>query len=613
MLFLDEFTDELILFIESLITRDIQVKGIFGQWNIQLRDKVLLLANKYFEENRVGGSEIEFVLGNDSAISTVSTTAPSIPKDQCTTLLELTDNSSLIKSLSAVDLRLLREMREGRLKHRNLEQHCCSSLKAVELRRLHVEERYRVPLGNLPYENYNYEEVKNACCENVIGYMPVPTGIAGPLCFDGEMVPIPLSTTEGALIASVSRGCLCLNESIKLLGTDAFYTQVIRDGMTRAPVLEFDLIKDCYDCFQWVRQKESFEKMKLHFDQTSRYASLQRVEPRIEGNYLFLRFVATTGDAMGMNMVTRGTGKAIECLRLAFPQARLLSISGNLCVDKKASALNWIEGRGKSVVAEAFIPAQVVERVLKTNVDSMVSIGHAKLLVGSSAACTIGGWNAHAANVVASLFIATGQDAAQTVSSSMCMTQLNKRALDGALHVSCTMNCLEVGAIGGGTMLSPQSKCLEILGCRRDFLKPGQNSERLARIVCGVVLAGELSLLASQCNEGELEKSHLRLNRSTRNLMLSDTCTPPLLSPIQYRRASSAAVIPQSIPESQPIALDNVSITERRRQNIDINRDNESSLSTGSSTLSVLTQAGAKLLKKANNGHMPCGDRKSVV
>jgi len=43
--------------------------------------------------------------------------------------------------------------------------------------------------------------------------------------------------------------------------------------------------------------------MKLHFDQTSRYANLQRVDPRIEGNYLFLRFVATTGDAMGMNMV----------------------------------------------------------------------------------------------------------------------------------------------------------------------------------------------------------------------------------------------------------------------------------------------------------------------
>ena len=39
----------------------------------------------------------------------------------------------------------------------------------------------------------------------------------------------------------------------------------------------------------------------------------------------------------------------------------------------------------------------------------MVKLGHAKLLVGSSASCTVGGWNAHAANVVAAMFLATGQ------------------------------------------------------------------------------------------------------------------------------------------------------------------------------------------------------------
>jgi hydroxymethylglutaryl-CoA reductase (NADPH) len=92
----------------------------------------------------------------------------------------------------------------------------------------------------------------------------------------------------------------------------------------------------------------------------------------------------------------------------------------------------------------------------------MVKLGHAKLLVGSSAACTIGGWNAHAANIVAAMFLATGQDAAQVVSSSMCLTQLTKRPEDGALHITCTMNCLEVGTIGGGTVLSPQTTCLEV-------------------------------------------------------------------------------------------------------------------------------------------------------
>ena len=42
--------------------------------------------------------------------------------------------------------------------------------------------------------------------------------------------------------------------------------------------------------------------MIVHFIFYS-FACLKKVEPHLEGNYLFLRFVASTGDAMGMNMV----------------------------------------------------------------------------------------------------------------------------------------------------------------------------------------------------------------------------------------------------------------------------------------------------------------------
>ena len=51
-----------------------------------------------------------------------------------------------------------------------------------------------------------------------------------------------------------------------------------------------------------------------------------------------------------------------------------MSVSGNYCVDKKANALNWIEGRGWSVTAEAVIPAKVVEDVLKTSAEAMVRV-----------------------------------------------------------------------------------------------------------------------------------------------------------------------------------------------------------------------------------------------
>lgn len=53
------------------------------------------------------------------------------------------------------------------------------------------------------------------------------------------------------------------------------------------------------------------------------------------------------------------------------------------------------------------------------------------------------------------------QDAAQVVSSSMCYTEM-KKTETGDLYISCTMKCLEVGTVGGGTILKPQQTALEV-------------------------------------------------------------------------------------------------------------------------------------------------------
>ncbi|PFX34975.1 3-hydroxy-3-methylglutaryl-coenzyme A reductase-like isoform X1 [Stylophora pistillata] len=389
--------------------------------------------------------------------------------------------------------------------------------RAVRIRRSVVSKKLSsdTDLFDLPCDHYNYSDVVGACCENVIGYMPVPVGVAGPLLLDGENYHVPMATTEGCLVASTNRGCRAL------LLSGGVRSSVFSDGMTRGPVVRFPSAVLASNAKQWLEEEKNFMEIKKEFDSTSRFARLQSVRGIIAGRLLFIRFVASTGDAMGMNMVSKGTEKALTCLQGHFPTLEVLSLSGNVCTDKKATAINWIEGRGKSVVCEAIIPGHVVQKVLKTTVSALSELNINKNLVGSAMAGAIGGFNAHAANIVTAIFIATGQDPAQCVSSSNCITLFEACGpTKEDLYVSCTMPSLEVGTVGGGTVLGPQSACLKILGVRGpNKSEPGKNSTKLAQIICGTVLAGELSLLSALAT-GDLVRSHLTLNRSTVNLFV---------------------------------------------------------------------------------------------
>lgn len=119
-------------------------------------------------------------------------------------------------------------------------------------------------------------------------------------------------------------------------------------------------------------------------------------------------------------------------------------VAGNYCSDKKPAAVNWIEGRGKSVVCEAVITADVVSKVLKTTVPALVELNMLKNLTGSAIAGALGGFNAHAANIVSAVFIATGQDPAQNIESSHCITMMEPINDGKDLHISVTMPSIEV-------------------------------------------------------------------------------------------------------------------------------------------------------------------------
>lgn len=368
-------------------------------------------------------------------------------------------------------------------------------------------------LYDLPFRNYNYQVVMGSCCENVIGYMPVPVGTAGPLVLDEEHFYVPMATTEGCLVASTNRGCRALSLS------GGVRSYMIGDGMTRGPVIRMPSAKEASEIMAWLRERENFEILKKEFDSTSRFARLQKIHVRIAGRLVFIRFVASTGDAMGMNMLSKGSDKALNKLHELFPSVEILSVSGNYCTDKKPAAVNWIQGRGKAVVCEAKIPGKVVREVLKTDVASIVDVNISKNLIGSAVAGSVGGFNAQAANIVTAIYIATGQDPAQNVASSNCITILEQCGDERKdLYISCTMPSIEIGTIGGGTVLPAQASCLKLLGVKGSCTEnPGQHSSKLARIVCATVLAGELSLLAALA-EGHLVRSHMTHNRSSLNV-----------------------------------------------------------------------------------------------
>lgn len=391
-------------------------------------------------------------------------------------------------------MNLFKKINNKLLKIYELEKYTKSKFDAINIRRNWY--KYNgIKLDNIPYKKFNYDTIYRKNCENVIGFTQIPIGLVGPLKFHDKTYHIPIATTEGALVASINRGCVAIHQSngINFIVDDV--------GMTRAPIIKFNNIYNTQFFNNYVQN--NFNKLKEIFDSTTKYGKLTKIDTYYAGEMLHVKFTATTGNAMGMNILTKGTAKVIEYLKIIFPEMILISLSGNMCTDKKISSMNLINGRGKRVVVENVIDNIVIKNVLKTTTHKLVELNNAKNYIGSALAGTIGGNNCNVSNIIAGIFIATGQDIGQVGTSSMSLVQLKEQ--NNNLHITVTLPCLEIGIIGGGTTLPSQKAGLDILNIN--------NSIEFAKVIAGTVMAGELSLLAALTNENELINAHLTLNR----------------------------------------------------------------------------------------------------
>ncbi|HEY9206856.1 MAG TPA: hydroxymethylglutaryl-CoA reductase (NADPH) [Candidatus Methanoperedens sp.] len=377
---------------------------------------------------------------------------------------------------------------------------------SIELRRTAVSELTGTEFRHIDHFSFDPEDVTKRNIENMIGAVQVPLGVAGPLRVRGEYAKgdfyIPLATTEGALVASADRGCSVITACG---GANA---RIFGDGMTRAPVFRAKDIIGAKRLVDWVRDAENFQRLKKEAEETTNFGRLLAIEPFVAGRSVFLRFHYDTGDAMGMNMVTIATDAAVDIV-LAENDVELVALSGNMCSDKKPAAINSVMGRGKTVSADLIIGDDMIREKLKTTAWKMAEVNYRKNLIGSARAGSLG-FNAHAANIAAAIFIACGQDAAHVVEASNAMTTME--LTDGGLYCSATLPSLAVGTVGGGTRLGAQFECLDMLDAAGAGNPSGVNSRKLAEITAAAILAGEISLIAALAAR-HLAKAHAELGR----------------------------------------------------------------------------------------------------
>ena len=341
--------------------------------------------------------------------------------------------------------------------------------------------------------------------ENLIGSVELPVGIAGPLVVNGARAKgtfyLPMATSEGALVASATRGATLISSS------GGVTARVLRQQMIRVPLFILSNMQDAMLFADTVR--ETVDDLQAQVNQVSSHAKLIQVEPFLIGNQVHVRFVYETGDAAGQNMTTSSTWHACQWLMGYMQKHRSVRfenfwIEGNMSGDKKVNFQSFIAGRGTRVSAEVFIPSENLMRILKVTPEQMVDGHH----LGMAGACQTGmiGYNINTANVIAASFTATGQDIACVHESSVA--QLHVQSMEGGLYASMLLPSLVVGTVGGGTALPRQRQMLELMDCAG----PGKVS-RLAEIIASFCLALDLSTMSAIIS-GQFASAHERLGRN---------------------------------------------------------------------------------------------------
>jgi hydroxymethylglutaryl-CoA reductase (NADPH) len=359
------------------------------------------------------------------------------------------------------------------------------SREAASARRDFIERKTGAKLEHIGQYSTEPADISGNC-ENFMGMIQMPVGLAGPVLINGEHAKgefyAPLATTEGTLIASYSRGMRAITES------GGITTTVFDDFMQRAPTFQFKNAREVKAFSAWIEQ--NFDKIKEQAETTTSVGKLEFIQQWPMHRTLYTRWNYSTGDAAGQNMVSKASDFASKWILKNYPgDIELYAFSGGIDTDKKHSQMNFMHSRGKRVVAEVVLKKAVIENLLRTTAEQLQQFRRISRVGANLAGSAYDG--AHAANGIAAFFIATGQDEANVVESHA--GTLHTEVLDnGDMYWSWTMPSLIMATFGGGTGLPTQRECLEMMDC----VGKGK-AKKLAEICAAVVAAGDISILSA--------------------------------------------------------------------------------------------------------------------
>ncbi len=340
-------------------------------------------------------------------------------------------------------------------------------------------------------------------CENMIGAVALPVGLAGPVKIIEQQKTaeyfVPLATSEGALVASVNRGLKAINQA------GGAQVRVTNFGITRAPVFAFRSGNEAFAFAQYLEEVKTSAKIRQITEKTSSHLKFIKLMSLVRGRNVYVRFSFLTDEAMGMNMVTIALQKLWEEFLSQYKGIEMLALSSNVCTDKKVSFINQLLGRGYSAQAEIFLNEEILQNVLKTNARDFLRTHQAKNVLGSQIAGSNSA-NMQFANVAAAFYMATGQDLAHIVEASQGTTIVENE--EKGLYVAVNLPDLPLGSVGGGTNLPAQKELRNLITKDQKDLSASQ----LVTILAAGVLAAEISGLAALSNHS-LASAHQRLAR----------------------------------------------------------------------------------------------------